>query len=163
MSPPGLRLGCGWFMTERPDKLDSVELLLGELRDAKHAGLFERTSVSLGAANAASAHNQPGLPAWVLHLRRRWVPIAAALGLAVTAWSFLFSRELNRLRQERIVGSAAPLAPDATPGDQFAFGCLSGPGGTIDDGCRSFDLDTDGKVTLADFRRHQLAMAVHTR
>lgn len=139
-------------MTDQRDNLDPVEALWRDYTDAERAGVFARTSLSateLRTKSEGFAQDQPALPAWVLHLRRRWVPIAAMLALAVTAWTVLFTLELGRLREDRTgPGAIAPT-------DRLAFAdtvaCLSGPGGTIDDRCRAVDLDTDHQVTLADF------------
>jgi len=151
-------------MSDQRNQLDPVEALWRELNAAEHGGVFARTPVSLETVDTLPDPQRVGdplLPAWVVYLRRRWVPVAAMLALVVSVWGFLLARELNHIREDRAATAASLTRPGDKLGDRFALRCLSGPGGSIDEGCRSFDLDTDGQVTLADYGALQRAPRPH--
>lgn len=147
-------------MSNQRNQIDPVEALWREFHEADRAGVFARTPVSIDAARSSTAPTEaiaPALPAWVLQVRRRWVPIAALLAVVVSVWGFLLSRELNHIQDGRSPSVATLAQAGDDIGHRFALRCLNGPGGSIDEGCRSFDLDTDGQITLADYGAHQLA------
>ncbi len=151
-------------MQDQRQQLDPVESLWRALDEAERGGVFGRTPVSLETAGSVAdspGATEPTLPVWVLHLRRHWVRIAAMLALVVSVWGFLLVRELNHIRKDRAPAIASVTQPGDTLGDRFALRCLSGPGGSIVEGCRSFDLDTDGQVTLADYGALQRAPRPH--
>ena len=149
--------------SDQKDPVDLVESLWRELEQADRAGVFSATEAPRALSDRAGRSSAPQVavhanPAWMGPLRRRWVGIAAMLGLVVSVWAFLFARELDRLREGRTPGGGLVTRSGEWGEHRFALGCLSGPGGSIDDRCRDFDLDTDGQITLADFGAHQRAM-----
>lgn len=143
-------------MTKHTEQLDPIELALLDLDRAEQAGLFQRTSVSADELMRASgALGFLGLPKWAL----RVVPLAASVLLAVGVGSWMFQRELARVRDAQ--SGALTIIDAAVPqSDWSAFHeSFTGPKGAQATAVGDYDYDSDGDVDIADFSKYQLALA----
>jgi hypothetical protein len=139
-----------------------IETGLRELAQLEQAGVFNRTTLDATAVTRQSAlrahvtHREPPI---LLRFGWRWMPVAAALVLAMGVWGWMFSRELSGLKTQRQVGTTDTMASAALPAE-FPFNCLTGPGQSLHESCRRLDLDADERITMADFRQFQLTLAI---
>jgi len=139
-------------MIEDFDRCDPLENALRELADAERANLFRRTFVDAKAL-LRKPHAVDGAPQ-VLR-RNRWISIAAVLGLAATICGWIFTTGTPEARQPPLPSGTRTAS--ATRGcDGTFFSCMTGPNGTITNGCDSFDFNADGHIDLVDARTYQL-------
>ena len=125
-------------MTNDRKNLDPVEEALLELDATERAHLFKLTSADTrrllesptGQASTGSRR-----------IALRWLPVAAAVVIAVGVWSWAF-------RVEPLASARATISD-----------CLTGPDEVVAVTCRGYDSDADGDVDLADFHSYQVAFA----
>lgn len=132
-------------------ELDPIEGSLRDLADAERAELFRRTRVDARSL----LYSTPTTDRAPLVLRKtRWVSIAAVLAFAATICGWFFTTGNLMPRERRIPGGMVAIARGSCDG--AFFGCLTGPNGTPETGCITYDYDADGDVDLVDARTHQL-------
>jgi len=139
-------------MIEDFNKLDPIEELLRELADAECADFFRKTRVDARSLLRATyaVHRGPRV------LRKMgWVSIAAVLGMAATICAWIFTTGTGKTRH--LPFPSGTMTASATGRcDGTFFACLTGPNGTPQSGCRSYDYDADGDIDLVDARTYQL-------
>jgi len=141
-------------------ELDSVESLLSELKLAERAGVFGQTRL-----NAAEALRHPLTPSHAplrFPRNRAVLAVAAVVALAFTVWTWMFVAQINDVRARRGVGAGLGQELVGQPSGRFSVDCITGPRDDVDDPCLENDLDTDGRVTLADFQQFQLKPGLGT-
>ncbi len=154
-------------MTRKPEHLDPIEALLREAAAAEQAGVFRATE--LNAERLLRESSQALVPLSV-SIGRKWIPVAAAIGIAAILWPVMYSREFSNIREEvrlaqhGAVGDSAPEDSAAGGSDvvlaSHISGCVAGPEAGGGQPCHDYDFDADGDIDLADFSRYQLAYAV---
>jgi len=136
------------------EQLDGMEEALVELRSAEEAGVFEPTDV-----DAALLVTTPA-PLTRLHIRAIIGTVAAAIVLSIGIGSWMFSGEIDDLR-DRAQGPQSSQFASASdskePCDGSFYGCMTGPADAMPSECDVHDYDEDGDVDLTDYGRYQLA------
>ena len=146
-------------MTHDRNQLDPVETALLELQDADRARLFRRTRVDEARLVAGRV---PAQSSGSRRVAMRFLPVAAALAMAIGVWSWMFSTELAETR--RAQDASPTLLADASTPDPGSFHkCFAGPTAGTSSSCQELDYDSDGDVDLADFGAYQLAYADSAR
>jgi len=136
------------------DSLDPIELGLQELKSAQQADLFKQTKVDTRELLTGSSQ--------ITTIWRR-MPIglvtsaAASIILAFGIGGYMFSSEINSLRQQSSSGQYAVRSNvDQSDCDGEFFECVGGPSQLAIAGCSRFDYDLDGDVDLSDIKTYQL-------
>lgn len=142
-------------MNDNQNPLDPIELALQELKSAEQAHLFDRTIIN--ARDMLQSGND-------LSPTMRRIPMgmitsaAASVILAVGVGSYLFSNEIDSLRDQRNTathtGSTDIHSNDC---DGNFFECVTGPSQLVMVECNRFDYDLDGDVDMSDFSTYQLS------
>lgn len=139
----------------KPTNLDrlplTAEVLLSELAEADRAGVFRPSPVDIDSlTNRGVRATRPRFS----RIAKGWTAAAAAFLLLATAWSMMFYREFGEMRY-RVTNSAAQAK--AAQSAEF-FACVSGPAGGLTSECVAYDLDSDGRIDLSDYRAFQLGL-----
>jgi hypothetical protein len=135
------------IVSEDSGKPDVIEAALLELKAAEAAGVFARTGVDgrrILAVDPEPADDTQSTRWSAPRTVGRWLPIAAAVALAIGVWSWMFSAEVGTVH-----------------GRNFQK-CFGGPTASALAECNQHDYDADGDVDLVDFRAFQLAFASGT-
>lgn len=135
------------------EPIHHVEKLLAEVDQARAAGVFQTTRVSL--RDVASVRG--GDSAMSL-LRRVRLPLgmAACLG-AVLVTGALFTDQLGRNSSNVVLPNGSNRTIQNSDSPPYVV-CLTGPvGDGRRSGCLTNDVDGDGDVDLADFSARQRA------
>ncbi len=143
------------------DPIGPIEKLLRESSAAESAGVFHRTPIDAGRLLRESS--QVPVPLSV-SIGRKWMPVAAAVGMAAVVWSAMFYVKLSEIgEQSRLVTKRIldGTTPDDDAGSVPISVCVGGPAKHGEPNCKDsrYDFDTDGDIDLADFSRYQLAFA----
>lgn len=149
-------------MTRDPEHLDPLEALLREAAAAEQAGVFRATE--LNAERLLRESSQAPVPLSV-SIGRKWIPVAAAIGIAAILWPVMYSREFSNIREEVRLAQHSAVGDGAAGGSDVVLashisGCVAGPEAGGGQPCHDYDFDADGDIDLADFSRYQLAYAV---
>jgi len=142
-------------MTESNEQLTPIETLLREAAAADEAGVFERTGVSPERLLRESWSDPVPLRATI---GRKWIPVAAAIGIVAILWPFMYHLEFGSIR-EKVRLAEAQAAKESARVASTMSGCLSGPESTLGTPCAASDYDADGDSDLADYSRFVLAYA----
>lgn len=150
------------------DAVDPIERLLQAAAEAESVGVFAATPIDAGRVLRESS--QVPVPLRIT-IGRKWVPVAAVIGIAAVVWSTMFYVKLSDIGERSRLVSATIRENQTIPGNQtipenavspahIAL-CVSGPAGSDAVNCADgrYDFDTDGDIDLADYSRFQLAFA----
>ena len=137
-------------MPNHRDQLDPSESALCDADQARRAGVFRATPLDARSliSQAGSDGTRPR------RIALRFAAVAALLVITLLVWGGMFASQLAQLKA-RSRGTTAPQVASA----ESISSCLGGPAGALSTPCRSFDLDADGDVDMADVSRYQLAYA----
>ena len=149
------------MMNDHQNPLDPIELALQDLKSARQAHLFDRTKINARDILQSGNDLSPAI---------RRIPMgmitsaAAAVILAVGVGSYLFSTEIDSLRNQRST-AAQTVSTNAHSSDCDGdfFECVTGPSQLVMVECNRFDYDLDGDVDLTDFSTYQLSCDGITR
>jgi len=142
-------------MTESNDQRTPIESLLQEADAAERAGVFQRTSVSPERLLRESWSDPVPLRATI---GRKWIPVAAAIGIATIVWPVLYQIEFGSIREEVRLAELAAGDRAVQLASEMS-GCVAGPDASRGAPCRDRDYDADGDIDLADYSHFQLAFA----
>ncbi len=136
-------------MSENHEKPTSIEQALAELEQATRAGAFRPTPLDIKALlNGASEAETP----WIIRYRK--TVAAAAVVFATGVWGAMFAMQIGDVQRVKLASSNQPAGVYAAVAFQ---NCVAGPKGSLTAACKTFDVDTDGDVDLADISSIQLA------
>lgn len=144
-------------MTDGPGQLDPIERLLKEASAADQAGVFRKTAVH--AERTLRESSQAPIPFSVV-VGRKWIPVAAAIGIAAVLWPVMYSMEFASVRQKVQLAQRQAAENGGAVLASHISGCVAGPESGGGQPCDGYDYDADGDIDLADFSRYQLAYAV---
>lgn len=148
-------------MNDHQNPLDPIELALQNLKSAEQAHLFDRTKIN--ARDMLQSGND--LSPTMRRIRMGMITsAAAAVILAIGVGSYLFSTEIDSLRdQRRIATRTVSTNAHSSDCDGDFFECVTGPSQFVMVECNRFDYDLDGDVDMSDFSTYQLSCDGITR
>jgi len=147
-------------MTQDFEQLDPIEALLREAAAAEKAGVFRPTE--LNAERLLREAAQAPVPLRVT-IGRKWIPVAAAIGIAAVLWPVLYSMEFANIREKARLAQQNAASDGAMVAASRISGCVAGPDAGSGQPCHDYDYDADGDIDLADYSHYQLAYAVPGR
>lgn len=144
-------------MARESGHLDPIEALLRDAAAAEEAGVFRGTE--LNAERVLRESSEIPVPLRVT-IGRKWIPVAAAIGIAAILWPVLYAMEFTNIRDKVRLAQEDAAGDGAVVLASHISGCVAGPEARSGQHCDDVDYDTDGDIDLADFSRYQLAYAV---
>jgi len=137
-----------------------IEALLRESAAADEAGVFRSTELNAERVLRESSHAPVPLS---VTIGRKWIPVAAAIGIAAVLWPVLYSMEFADIREKTRVAQQNAAENGSVVLASNISGCVAGPDGASGQPCENYDYDADGDIDLADYSRYQLAYALPGR